>query len=112
MEIGTSLFDQAGADIVEEIMAMAKDKGVEIVLPTDFVISNKFGEDGEIKTATVRPQATLLLAPSPSAGCATGNHGGACRCARRLAPPTHVVRTRSSTAVHPVPSGKPPFILA
>jgi len=53
MEIGTSLFDQAGADIVGEIMEMAKAKGVEIVLPVDFVVSNKFGEDGEIKTATV-----------------------------------------------------------
>jgi phosphoglycerate kinase len=52
MEIGTSLFDQAGADIVGEIMEMAKAKGVEIVLPVDFVVSNKFGEDGEIKTAT------------------------------------------------------------
>jgi hypothetical protein len=55
MEIGTSLFDQAGADIVGEIMEMAKAKGVEIVLPVDFVVSNKFGEDGEIKTATVSP---------------------------------------------------------
>mmetsp|Transcript_24861 Transcript_24861/g.61047 ORF Transcript_24861/g.61047 Transcript_24861/m.61047 type:complete len:419 (+) Transcript_24861:57-1313(+) len=51
MEIGTSLFDQAGADIVPEIMAMAKEKGVEITLPVDFVISSKFGEDGEVKTA-------------------------------------------------------------
>eukprot|EP00287_Rhodomonas_sp_CCMP768_P014683 CAMPEP_0196758012 /NCGR_PEP_ID=MMETSP1091-20130531/103956_1 /TAXON_ID=302021 /ORGANISM="Rhodomonas sp., Strain CCMP768" /LENGTH=418 /DNA_ID=CAMNT_0042106809 /DNA_START=47 /DNA_END=1303 /DNA_ORIENTATION=- len=52
MEIGTSLFDQAGADIVPEIMALAKEKGVEITLPIDFVISSKFGEDGEVKTAT------------------------------------------------------------
>ncbi|KAJ1479853.1 phosphoglycerate kinase [Baffinella frigidus] len=52
MEIGTSLFDQAGADIVPEIMAMAKAKGVEICLPVDFVVSNKFGEDGEIKVTT------------------------------------------------------------
>ena len=52
MEIGTSLFDQAGADIVPEIMELAKAKGVEITLPVDFVVSNKFGEDGEIKTAT------------------------------------------------------------
>lgn len=52
MSIGTSLYDQAGADIVEEIMAMAKEKGVEITLPVDFVVSSKFGEDGEVKTAT------------------------------------------------------------
>merc|ERR1712048_780738 len=52
MEIGTSLYDEEGAKIVEEIMAKAKEKGVEIILPVDFTISNKFGEDGEIKSAT------------------------------------------------------------
>merc|ERR1712032_324497 len=37
MEIGTSLYDE---------------EGVKIILPVDFVISSKFGEDGEIKMAT------------------------------------------------------------
>merc|ERR1711953_307764 len=49
LEIGTSLYDEEGAKIVEEIMDKAKEKGVEIVLPVDFVCSSKFGEDGEIK---------------------------------------------------------------
>jgi len=52
MAIGTSLYDEEGAKIVPEIMAAAKEKGVEIVLPVDFVVSTKFGEDGEIKQAT------------------------------------------------------------
>merc|ERR1712151_673826 len=52
MEIGTSLYDEEGAKIVEEIMEKAAKLGVEIILPTDFVISSKFGEDGEIKEAT------------------------------------------------------------
>merc|ERR1719383_170770 len=52
MAIGNSLFDEEGAKIVPEIMEKAQAKGVEIVLPEDFVISSKFGEDGEIKTAT------------------------------------------------------------
>mmetsp|Transcript_10104 Transcript_10104/g.19761 ORF Transcript_10104/g.19761 Transcript_10104/m.19761 type:complete len:419 (+) Transcript_10104:95-1351(+) len=52
MEIGTSLYDEPGAAIVPEIMEMAKAKGVEIVLPDDFVVSDKFGEDGKIETAT------------------------------------------------------------
>eukprot|EP00933_Yihiella_yeosuensis_P028589 TRINITY_DN22438_c0_g1_i1.p1 TRINITY_DN22438_c0_g1~~TRINITY_DN22438_c0_g1_i1.p1 ORF type:complete len:785 (-),score=226.03 TRINITY_DN22438_c0_g1_i1:153-2372(-) len=51
MKIGTSLYDEEGAKIVPEIMEKAKEKGVEIILPVDFVISNKFGEDGEIKAA-------------------------------------------------------------
>merc|ERR1719240_827751 len=48
--IGSSLYDEEGAKIVPEIMEKAKAKGVEIVLPVDFVCSSKFGEDGEIKT--------------------------------------------------------------
>jgi len=51
MSIGTSLFDEEGAKVVPDIMAKAKEKKVEICLPVDFVISSKFGEDGEIKTA-------------------------------------------------------------
>ena len=53
MSIGSSLYDEEGAKIVPEIMAAAKEKGVEITLPTDFVTSSKFGEDGEISTATL-----------------------------------------------------------
>jgi enolase len=52
-EIGKSLYDDAGAKIVPDIMEKAKAKGVEIVLPVDFVCSSEFGEGGEIKTATL-----------------------------------------------------------
>merc|ERR1719217_632064 len=48
-EIGGSLFDEEGAKIVPEILAAAKEKNVEIILPVDFTVSSKFGEDGEIK---------------------------------------------------------------
>ena len=51
MPIGSSLYDEEGAKIVGEIMAEAKQKGVEITLPVDFVASSKFGDDGEIKPA-------------------------------------------------------------
>jgi len=53
MDIGNSLYDEDGAKIVQEIMDAAKSKGVEIILPVDFVCSSKFGEDGEISNATV-----------------------------------------------------------
>merc|ERR1739849_63583 len=52
MAIGSSLYDDDGAKVVPDIMAKAKEKGVEIILPVDFTISSKFGEDGEIKSAT------------------------------------------------------------
>merc|ERR1712039_999541 len=50
LSIGTSLFDEEGSKIVQEIMDKAKAKGVEIILPVDFVCLSKFGEDGEIKS--------------------------------------------------------------
>jgi len=52
MSIGTSLYDEEGAKIVPEIMEKAKRLNVEIVLPVDFIVSSKFGDDGEIKSAT------------------------------------------------------------
>merc|ERR1712066_89222 len=52
MSIGSSLYDEEGAKVVPEIMAKAKEKGVEIILPIDFTISSKFGEDGEVKEVT------------------------------------------------------------
>merc|ERR1712032_1510205 len=52
MSIGTSLYDEDGAKIVPEITEKAKKLGVEIILPVDFTISSKFGEDGEVKDAT------------------------------------------------------------
>jgi len=52
MQIGSSLYDEEGAKIVPDIMKKAGEKGVKIILPSDFVISSKFGEDGEIKQAT------------------------------------------------------------
>merc|ERR1712060_591280 len=53
MSIGSSLYDDEGAKIVQEIMDEAKAKGCEITLPVDFVTSSKFGEDGEKGVATV-----------------------------------------------------------
>lgn len=47
--IGNSLYDEEGAKLVPEIKKKAKEKGVELILPVDFVSSSKFGEDGEIR---------------------------------------------------------------
>jgi len=52
MSIGSSLYDEEGAKIVPDIVEKAKKLGVEIILPVDFTISSKFGEDGEIKSST------------------------------------------------------------
>mmetsp|Transcript_13435 Transcript_13435/g.36050 ORF Transcript_13435/g.36050 Transcript_13435/m.36050 type:complete len:417 (+) Transcript_13435:97-1347(+) len=49
VSIGNSLYDEEGAKLVPEIIKKAAEKGVELILPVDFVCSSKFGDDGEIK---------------------------------------------------------------
>lgn len=52
MEIGDSLFDQPGADVVPKLMAKAQEKGVKIHLPVDFVCADKFAPDAATRAAT------------------------------------------------------------
>jgi len=52
MPIGNSLYDPAGAEIVPELIAKAKEKGVRIHLPVDFVIGDKFGPDATTGAAS------------------------------------------------------------
>jgi phosphoglycerate kinase len=53
MEIGNSLFDPAGAEIVNELMNLAKEKGVTIHLPVDFITGDDFSPTANTGTATV-----------------------------------------------------------
>ena len=53
MEIGSSLFDQAGAEIVGELEAKAKARGVELIFPVDFVCADSFSPDANTQAATV-----------------------------------------------------------
>ena len=53
MEIGSSLFDEAGAAIVPDIMKKAEERGVKIHLPTDFITADKFAPDATVGTATL-----------------------------------------------------------
>lgn len=53
MEIGDSLFDEKGKEIVPRILEKAKAKNVPIHFPVDFITANKFAEDAESKPASV-----------------------------------------------------------
>jgi phosphoglycerate kinase len=52
MEIGTSLFDPKGADVVTKVMEKAKTKNKPIYLPTDFLAADKFDKDAATKVVT------------------------------------------------------------
>merc|ERR1719487_252341 len=47
MSIGTSLFDKKGAELVPKLMAKAKAKGCEIILPCDWKCGQDFKNDQE-----------------------------------------------------------------
>jgi phosphoglycerate kinase len=53
MQIGNSLFDPAGAEIVAELVAKAKEKGVRIHLPVDFITGDAFSPTAKTGSATV-----------------------------------------------------------
>jgi phosphoglycerate kinase len=52
MKIGNSLFDKAGAELVPKLLEKAKQKGVTIHLPTDFVTADKFDANANTGYAT------------------------------------------------------------
>ncbi|CAB0043618.1 unnamed protein product [Trichogramma brassicae] len=53
MKIGTSLYDEEGAKIVNELLAKAQKNNVQIHLPVDFVTAEKFAEDAAVGAADV-----------------------------------------------------------
>ena len=52
VSIGNSLFDEAGAKIVGDLVEKAKKHNVEIILPVDYVTANKFSKDADTGYAT------------------------------------------------------------
>jgi phosphoglycerate kinase len=52
MEIGKSLFDKKGADIVQGILDKAKEKKCDVTFPVDWICGQEFKNDQELKTVT------------------------------------------------------------
>jgi phosphoglycerate kinase len=52
MAIGSSLFDADGAKIVDKLVAKAKQRGVALHFPVDYVIADAFSADANVATAT------------------------------------------------------------
>lgn len=51
LPIGSSLFDAEGAKLVPDLMAKAKERGVAIHLPVDYVCGDKFAPDAAVQPA-------------------------------------------------------------
>jgi phosphoglycerate kinase len=52
MAIGGSLFDAEGAKIVDKLVAKAKQRGVALHFPVDYVIADAFSDDAIVAAAT------------------------------------------------------------
>ena len=52
MEIGKSLYDKKGAELVPKLMKMAEEKGCKLVFPCDWACGQDFKNDQEIKMVT------------------------------------------------------------
>lgn len=49
LEIGDSLLDQAGIEVAKKVLASAKEKGVNLLLPVDFTVADAFSNDANRK---------------------------------------------------------------
>ncbi|BGO90484.1 hypothetical protein NBRC10512_006738 [Rhodotorula toruloides] len=52
VSIGNSLFDEPGSQKVKALVEKAKQKGVELVFPVDYITADKFDKDANTSTAT------------------------------------------------------------
>ena len=62
---GKSLLEEDKVELAASLIAKAKDKGVELILPVDAVVAKEFSNDVEFKTVSV------VLSPRISAERAT-----------------------------------------
>jgi phosphoglycerate kinase len=82
ISIGSSLYDEKGAEIVPQIMQEAKKQGVRILLPTDVVIADTFAPNAAHKTITLEngiPEGWMGLDIGPAtseeyASCIRAGH--------------------------------------
>ncbi|KXU37355.1 phosphoglycerate kinase [Cephaloticoccus primus] len=51
MPIGASLFDEAGAALVPELVAKAAARGVELIFPSDYLCADSFSPDANTRAA-------------------------------------------------------------
>ena len=87
VDIGNSLYDEEGAKLVPEIKKKAEEKGVELILPVDFVCSSKFGDDGEIQEgdmSTGVPEGFLGLDIGPKSIAMNDEASVGLACSSRL----------------------------
>lgn len=69
LSVGKSLVEDEFLDLAKSLEAKAKEKGVELLLPTDVVVADKFDKDAEAQTVSVEsiPDGWMGLDIGPDA---------------------------------------------
>jgi phosphoglycerate kinase len=52
-EIGNSLLDEGGIEVAKTVLAKAKEKGIELLLPVDTIVADAFSNDANTKIASL-----------------------------------------------------------
>lgn len=53
LSVGTSLVEDDRLDLAASLLAMAKEKGISLMLPTDIVIADKFAADASTQVSYI-----------------------------------------------------------
>jgi phosphoglycerate kinase len=53
LEIGKSLLDKNGLEVAKEVLAKAKERGIEVLLPTDIIVADDFSPTANSKVARI-----------------------------------------------------------
>lgn len=53
-QVGSSLVEEDKLELAKKLEALAKEKGVELLLPTDVVMADKFDANANTKVCCVR----------------------------------------------------------
>merc|ERR1719258_68963 len=67
LETGSSLVEEDQLDLAKKLEAMAKEKGIDFILPTDVIVADKFAADAQTQTVKVEetPEGWMGLDNGP-----------------------------------------------
>lgn len=91
-QVGASLVEDDKMDLARKLEQMAKEKGVELLLPTDVVVADKFSADANTKVRACMGVCgcvcvclcLCVCARELAAAARLRSGGGACRCAGQV----------------------------
>merc|ERR1719217_1216446 len=67
LETGSSLVEEDQLDLAKKLEALAKEKGIDFILPTDVIVADKFPADAQTQTVKVEeiPEGWMGLDNGP-----------------------------------------------